>query len=219
LVSPDEPVHVIAQPQQFVSRAGRKVDAALEAFHVDVRDLRAIDVGASTGGFTDCLLQRGAASVTAVDVGHGQLHWRIRDDDRVEVVERTNIRTVDGSTLGKPFDIIVSDLSFISLRTVRAQLAGLGTEDASWVLLIKPQFEAGRNRVGKKGIVRDANVRMDVVHEVIDAYGEIGLGCHGVIESPITGITGNVEYVAIFRRGTGTVTPDTIDALFDGKPQ
>jgi 23S rRNA (cytidine1920-2'-O)/16S rRNA (cytidine1409-2'-O)-methyltransferase len=215
MVSPDEPVHVVATADPFVSRAGRKLDAALDAFDADVQDLRAIDVGASTGGFTDCLLQRGAASVTAVDVGYGQMHWRIRGDARVEVVERTNIRTVDRSSLGEPFDIIVTDLSFISLRTVRTQLAALG-EEAIWILLIKPQFEAGPDRVGKKGIVRSADVRREVIHEVLDAYDDIGLGCRGIIESPITGTTGNVEYVAIFRRGRGTVTSDTIDAMFDG---
>jgi 23S rRNA (cytidine1920-2'-O)/16S rRNA (cytidine1409-2'-O)-methyltransferase len=215
MVSPDEPVHVVATADPFVSRAGRKLDAALDAFDADVQNLRAIDVGASTGGFTDCLLQRGAASVTAVDVGYGQMHWRIRGDARVEVVERTNIRTVDRSSLGEPFDIIVTDLSFISLRTVRTQLAALG-EEAIWILLIKPQFEAGPDRVGKKGIVRSADVRREVIHEVLDAYDDIGLGCRGIIESPITGTTGNVEYVAIFRRGRGTVTSDTIDAMFDG---
>jgi 23S rRNA (cytidine1920-2'-O)/16S rRNA (cytidine1409-2'-O)-methyltransferase len=215
MVSPDEPVHVVATADPFVSRAGRKLEAALDAFDADVQDLRTIDVGASTGGFTDCLLQRGAASVTAVDVGYGQMHWRIRGDARVEVVERTNIRTVERSSLGEPFDIIVADLSFISLRTVRTQLAALG-EEAIWILLIKPQFEAGPDRVGKKGIVRNADVRREVIHEVLDAYDDIGLGCRGIIESPITGTTGNVEYVAIFRRGRGTVTSDTIDAMFDG---
>jgi 23S rRNA (cytidine1920-2'-O)/16S rRNA (cytidine1409-2'-O)-methyltransferase len=219
MVSPDEPVHIVAGADPFVSRAGRKLEAALDAFATDVQDLRAIDVGASTGGFTDCLLQRGAASVTAVDVGYGQMHWRIRRDVRVEVVERTNIRTVDRSSFGEPFDMIVSDLSFISLRTVRTQLAALGGEEAIWILLIKPQFEAGPDRVGKKGIVRSADVRREVIREVLDAYDDIGLGCRGIIESPITGSTGNVEYVAIFRRGSGTVTSDTIDTMFDGATQ
>jgi 23S rRNA (cytidine1920-2'-O)/16S rRNA (cytidine1409-2'-O)-methyltransferase len=219
MVSSDEPVHIVAKADPFVSRAGRKLEAALDAFTTNVQDMRAIDVGASTGGFTDCLLQRGAATVTAVDVGYGQMHWRIRKDSRVELVERTNIRTVDRSSLGKPFDIIVSDLSFISLRTVSAQLAALGGEEAIWILLIKPQFEAGPGRVGKKGIVRSAEVRRAVIHEVLDAYDDIGLGCRGIIESPISGTTGNIEYVAVFVRGRGTVTSVTIDAMFDGKSQ
>lgn len=216
LVGPDEPVHLIANPEPFVSRAGRKLDAALESFGLDVRGARAIDVGASTGGFTDCLLQRGAASVTALDVGYGQMHWRIREDDRVEVIERTNIRTAEISIFGPAFDVVVSDLSFISLRTVSRQLAALGSDDTHWILLIKPQFEAGRDRVGKKGIVRDPKVRLDTVVAVLGAFEDLGLGCVGLIESPITGATGNVEYVAAFRRGHGTVSRETIDALFDG---
>ncbi len=202
-----------------MSRAGRKLDAALQAFNIDVKGARAIDVGASTGGFTDCLLQRGTLSVCALDVGHGQLHWRIRSDDRVTVVERTNIRTADPVSFGSPFEIIVSDLSFISLRTVRRQLADLGTQDSTWILLIKPQFEAGRSRVGRGGIVRDPAVRRDVLAEVLASFDEIGLGCVGLIESPITGTTGNVEYVACFRRGRGTVTSDTIESTLSGKSQ
>lgn len=217
MVSPDEPVHLVADPEPFVGRAGRKLDAALVAFSLDVDGLRAIDVGASTGGFTDCLLQRGAASVSAVDVGHGQLHWRIRSDDRVDVIERSNIRTADPAMFGPPFDLVVCDLSFISLRTVCGQLAALGTEDASWVLLIKPQFEAGRGRVGKGGIVRDPEIRKDIVHEVLEVFDVIGLGCTGIIESPVPGTTGNIEYVATFRRGHSTLPSDTIEAMFLGK--
>ena len=216
LVGSDEPMHLLSNPEPFVSRAGRKLDVAIEEFGVDVRGMRAIDVGASTGGFTDCLLQRGADSVTAVDVGHGQMHWRIRVDDRVEVIERTNIRTADPSLFGPKFDIIVTDLSFISLRTVSRQLSTLGAANSTWILLIKPQFEAGRDRVGKKGIVRDARVRSEVVRDVVAAFDSIGLGCMGIIESPIQGTTGNIEYVAMFRRGSGTVSSVTIDALFDG---
>ncbi len=216
-MAPEEPVHLVANPEPFVSRAGRKLRAALDAFDVDVRGVSAIDVGASTGGFTDCLLQRGAATVCALDVGHGQLHWRIRSDERVTVIEHTNIRTTDSATIGSPFDLIVSDLSFISLRTVRQQLADLGEQDATWILLIKPQFEAGRSRIGKGGIVRDPSVRGEVLTEVLASFDEIGLGCVGLIESPITGATGNVEYVACFRRGGGTVTSDTIESTLSGK--
>lgn len=217
MVSQDEPVHLVAEPEPFVGRGGRKLDAALDAFNLDVEGLRAIDVGASTGGFTDCLLQRGVASVSAVDVGHGQMHWRIRSDDRVDVIERTNIRTADPVTFGPPFDVVVCDVSFISLRTVSEQLAALGTERASWVLLIKPQFEAGRDRVGKGGIVRDPEIRRDVLHDVLQALDAIGLGCNGIIESPISGTKGNIEYIAIFTRGHGTLPSDTIETIFRGK--
>ncbi len=216
MVAPDEPIHLVADPEPFVSRAGRKLDAALEAFHIDVTGLRCVDVGASTGGFTDCLLQRDAVSVTAVDVGYGQMHWKIRSDSRVDVVERTNIRTADIAALGAPFDVVVSDLSFISLRMVSGQLIALGSDGATWVLLVKPQFEAGRDRVGKGGIVRDPDVRRDVVKSVVETFARQRIGCIGLIRSPITGSTGNVEYVAAFRRGSGTVTDDMIDDVVDG---
>lgn len=215
-MSKDDPVNLLAVPQRFVSRAGQKLDVALGVFAIPIDSLRTIDVGASTGGFTDCLLQRGAASVTAVDVGYGQMHWKIRSDERVEVIERTNIRTAETSVFGAPFDIVVSDLSFISLTTVKQQLSDLGSETAHWVLLIKPQFEAGRGRVGKGGVVRDSQVRIDVLAKVLTAFDEIGLGCTGLIESPITGATGNVEYVAHFQRRSSSVTPDTIEAVLAG---
>ncbi len=177
---------------------------------------RAIDVGASTGGFTDCLLQRGAASVVALDVGYGQLHWRIRNDPAVTVVERTNVRHVDMEAIGAPFDIVVADLSFISLRTVATNLEALGSEHADWVLLIKPQFEAGKGNVGRGGIVRDGHVRYDVVHDVVEHYATIGLGCVGLVTSPITGASGNTEYVAWFTRGPGTVGDDEIATMTRG---
>ena len=216
LVSPSDAVHLLAKPEPFVSRAGKKLDAALASFAIPVTGRRAIDVGASTGGFTDCLLQRGIASVVALDVGYGQLHWRVRNEPTVEVVERTNIRYADVDAIGAPFDLIVADLSFISLTTVSSALCALGGEDADWVLLIKPQFEAGRDRVGKGGIVRDATVRYDVVHGVTSHFHAAGLGLQGVIVSPITGATGNIEYVAWFSRQPGTVHDDVIAQLTKG---
>ncbi len=157
--------------------------------------------------------------MTAVDVGHGQMHWRIRSDPRVTVWERMNIRTADLPSLGPPFDVVVCDVSFISLRTIRAQLAELGTDEGAWMLLIKPQFEAGRSRVDKGGIVRDPLVRRDVLNDVVVAFAEIGLGCLGLIESPITGASGNVEYIALFKRVSGTVTSDLIEAISVGTVQ
>jgi 23S rRNA (cytidine1920-2'-O)/16S rRNA (cytidine1409-2'-O)-methyltransferase len=216
LVSPADAVHLVARPERFVSRAGKKLDAALDTFGVPIDGKRAIDVGASTGGFTDCLLQRGIASVVALDVGYGQLHWRIRNDANVEVIERTNIRHADATDIGAPFDLIVADLSFISLTTVSNALNSLGGDEADWILLVKPQFEAGRDRVGKGGIVRDATVRYDAVHDVVAHFDSIGLGLCGVIESPITGATGNIEYVAWFRRQRSTVHDDVIAGLTKG---
>lgn len=216
MVSPQDAVHVVGLPEPFVSRSGRKLDAALEAFNVDVTEVNALDVGASTGGFTDCLLQRGAHHVLALDVGHGQLSWKIRNDPRVGVVERTNIRTADVAAVGGPFDVVVADLSFISLRTAASSLLAMGTEETDWVLLIKPQFEAGRDRVGKGGIVRDSVVRYDVLGKVLRHFAGIGMVCRGLITSPITGMGGNIEYLAWFTRGTGSVADEHIEKLIEG---
>jgi 23S rRNA (cytidine1920-2'-O)/16S rRNA (cytidine1409-2'-O)-methyltransferase len=216
MVSPQDSVHLSGSPEPFVSRAGRKLDAALVAFPVAISGRRAIDVGASTGGFTDCLLQRGIGHVVALDVGYGQMHWRIRNEPAVTVVERTNIRHVDPESVGAPFDVIVADLSFISLITVAASLDAIGGDEADWILLIKPQFEAGRERVGRGGIVRDTHVRYDVVRTVISHFNGIGIGCLGLIESPIKGTMGNTEYVAWFSRQTGTVHDIDIAAVTEG---
>lgn len=213
MVSPDDPVSLTGPTRQWVSRAGEKLDGALTAFGIDVTGLRAIDVGASTGGFTDCLLQRGASTVTAMDVGYGQLHWRIRSDERVTVIERTNVRTAEPGDLGAPFDLVVADLSFISLASLATQLAALGGDAAIWVLLIKPQFEAGRDAVGKGGIVRDPAARATAIESAIVALDSAGIGCQSLTVSSITGTTGNVEYVAEFRRLPRTVGPDEIEAM------
>ena len=200
-------VSITEADHKFVSRGGVKLEGALEAFSVDVSDARAIDVGASTGGFTDCLLQKGAASVVALDVGYGQLHWKLRSDKRVTVVERTNIRHADAVGLGAPFDVVVADLSFISLRTVASALVALGHHPTDYILLVKPQFEAGRPDVGKGGIVRDDAVRIAAVHDTIDGLAEEGLGAIDLVASPIRGAKGNKEVVGRFRLGAATVGP------------
>jgi 23S rRNA (cytidine1920-2'-O)/16S rRNA (cytidine1409-2'-O)-methyltransferase len=218
MVAPDEPVHLVAAPEPFVSRAGRKLDGALDVFAVDVSGVRAVDVGASTGGFTDCLLQRGARSVTAIDVGYGQLHWKIRSDDRVTIVERLNVREADPDALGGPFDLVVADLSFISLSTVAGALASLGSDDAAWVLLIKPQFEAGRDRVQRGGLVTDPSVRRDVLSRVLADLERVGLGCQGLAVSSIAGTKGNVEFVGLFTRQPRTVGEDRIATVSEEHP-
>lgn len=210
MVAADEALHLARAPEPFVSRAGRKLAAALVAFPITTQGVRAVDVGASTGGFTDCLLHNGVLHVTAVDVGYGQMHWRIRNDPRVDVVERTNIRTSTPAQFGVPFDLVVADLSFISLRTVGEVLVGLGADDADWLLLIKPQFEAGRDAVGKGGIVRDVSVRHAAIRSVVSFFSDLGLSCHGLIQSPITGATGNVEYVAWLRRDNNGLDTDEL---------
>jgi 23S rRNA (cytidine1920-2'-O)/16S rRNA (cytidine1409-2'-O)-methyltransferase len=195
MVDAEVSIRLEAPARPFVSRGGEKLAGALERFGLDVTGRRCIDVGASTGGFTDCLLQRGAASVSAVDVGYGQLAWSLVTDDRVTVVDRTNIRHADPADLGAPFDLIVADLSFISLRTVASALAALGREGSEYVLLVKPQFEVGRANVGRGGIVRDLDAVRRAVGAVLDSLEEVGIGVIAAVPSPITGAKGNQEYL------------------------
>jgi 23S rRNA (cytidine1920-2'-O)/16S rRNA (cytidine1409-2'-O)-methyltransferase len=196
LVGADEPVELVGPPPRFVGRGGEKLDAALERFDVDVQGKRVLDAGASTGGFTDCLLQRGARSVAAVDVGYGQLHERLRADPRVEVHERTDIRSFEA----EPFEVVVADLSFISLRTVAPALVRLTAPGGDLVVLVKPQFEAGRVEASKgRGVIRDPAVRQQALEAVRSAMGEAGAAMIDVMESPLRGAEGNVEFLAHLR--------------------
>jgi 23S rRNA (cytidine1920-2'-O)/16S rRNA (cytidine1409-2'-O)-methyltransferase len=184
-----------------VSRGGDKLVAGLDGFGIDVIGVRALDAGASTGGFTDCLLQRGAREVVAVDVGYGQLHERLRADERVDVRERTNIRSLDAGAIGGPVDLVVADLSFISLRTVAPALLACAAPGADLVLLVKPQFEAGRAEASRgRGVIRDADVRARVLEEVIGALTGLGAAIMGTMESPLTGADGNVELLLHARK-------------------
>ena len=200
LVAPGEAVLVQPPPARYVSRGGEKLAAALDAFPVPVAGADALDAGASTGGFTDCLLQRGAAAVTAVDVGRGQLDHRLRTDPRVTVVEGANLRRVDLDALGRPdrpFPLLVADLSFISLRVVASALVGLGRPGADMVVLVKPQFEAGRVEAARgSGVVRDPAVWRRVLGEVDVAFDAAGAVMMGVVVSPLLGARGNVEFLA-----------------------
>jgi len=199
--------------KRFVSRGGLKLEAALAAFAIDVSDRRAIDVGASTGGFTDCLLASGAATVVAVDVGYGQLAWSLRNDPRVTVIERTNFRHADPAALGGPFDVVVADLSFISLQTVAAQLAAVGTAGTDYVLLVKPQFEVGKDDVGKGGIVKDAALHARAISGAAEALARHGVGTVGAVASPVTGAKGNREFLIWARRGPGAIGPKEIEEV------
>ncbi|MDH4229834.1 MAG: TlyA family RNA methyltransferase [Nitrospirota bacterium] len=195
----------VAAPEPFVGRGGKKLAAALDAFGVDPAGRHCLDAGASTGGFTDCLLQRGAARVIAVDVGYGQLDSRIATDLRVVVMDRTNVRHLGPDQLPPPLpDLIVGDLSFISLTVVLPTLCGLlaSTAGSEMVLLVKPQFEVGPRHVGKGGIVREPAQRERAVAEVSVAAEAMGLVCTGRIESPITGAKGNVEFLIHLQRAT-----------------
>jgi len=194
LVAPGEPLELLGPRARFVGRGGEKLDAALERFAVDVRGVRALDAGASTGGFTDCLLQRGAAEVVAVDVGHGQLHPAIRADPRVDVRERCNVRHLTAAAIGGSVDLVAADLSFISLTAVLPALLAVAAPAAPMVLLVKPQFEAGRAEVSRgQGVIRDPAVRDAVRVGIDDALREGGATIMDWMESPLRGADGNVE--------------------------
>lgn len=196
LVAAGEAIEIAAPPSRYVGRGGFKLEAALSEFSVDVGGTRAFDAGASTGGFTDCLLQHGAASVVALDVGHGQLHERLRADDRVHVMERWNVRSVTPDDIGGPVDIVVADLSFISLRTVASALLGVCRPGASLVMLVKPQFEAGRHEVSRgRGVITDPLVWRAAIDGVRTAFGALGATTMGEMTSPIRGAEGNTEFL------------------------
>ena len=195
-VAPGDALVIDGPPARFVGRGADKLDHALHAFGTDVRGLRALDVGASTGGFTDCLLQRGADHVVALDVGHGQLHERLRADPRVTNLERHNVRHVDVDQIGGPVDIVVGDLSFISLRLVVPTLTRLCQPGSPMVLLVKPQFEAGRQEVDRgRGIITDPSIHERVRVEIDEALVAAGCAVVDWTDSPITGADGNREFL------------------------
>lgn len=203
LVAPGDAVLVTGPPRRFVSRGGEKLLAALETFTISVEGVVAVDAGASTGGFTDCLLQLGARHVISVDVGHGQMHPNIRNDARVRVLEKFNVRHLDSTTLGESVDIVVADLSFISLRSVIPALVSVLHDGGQLILLIKPQFEVGRKEVSRgKGIVTDPDLQESACAEVVAACEKEGIEVVGVIPSPILGQEGNREFLLYgVRRG------------------
>jgi 23S rRNA (cytidine1920-2'-O)/16S rRNA (cytidine1409-2'-O)-methyltransferase len=195
LVPEDAEVRILGDVPPYVSRGGLKLEAALREFNVDVSRTTALDVGASTGGFTDCLLQHGAVKVYAVDVGYGQLAWKLRQDPRVVTIERVNIRDMSPMLVAELVDIAVIDVSFISLEKVIPAILKCMKPDSELVALIKPQFEVGRENVGKGGIVRDEAARNAAAKRVEDFIRSLGLEVKGIIQSPITGQDGNVEFL------------------------
>ena len=198
-VSPEERVEVDTSSKKYVSRGGLKLEAALDAFVIDPRGKRCIDVGASSGGFTDCLLQRGAASVVAVDSGSGQMAESLRRDSRVVTVENYNARYMKGEDVGGDFELAVMDVSFISATYIIGALRGVLAAGADFVLLVKPQFEVGRASLGKGGIVKDEKARLSALKKVVDFAGENGFSVLGSIKSPITGGDGNTEFLVHFK--------------------
>jgi 23S rRNA (cytidine1920-2'-O)/16S rRNA (cytidine1409-2'-O)-methyltransferase len=199
----------------YVSRGGHKLAGALAAFGplgFQVAGRRCLDAGASTGGFTDVLLRAGAREVLAVDVGYGQLAWSLRQDDRVIVHDRTNIRDLTLDVIGSPVDVVVGDLSFISLQLVLDALLGVCADDADLALMVKPQFEVGKDRVGKGGVVRDPELRAEAVSSVATAAADRGWGARAVTTSPLPGPSGNVEFFLWLRRGDAVIGADQIAA-------
>lgn len=194
-ISENADIRILGEQMRYVGRGGLKLEAALKEFSIDAQGAAALDVGASTGGFTDCLLQHGAVKVYAVDVGYGQLAWKLRQDPRVVLIERTNIREIAPSLIPEPVDIAVVDVSFISLEKAVPSVIRFLKPGAVLIALIKPQFEVGKGQVGKGGIVRDETARSKAVEKVTMFISRLGLDVKGVVPSPITGQEGNVEYL------------------------
>lgn len=187
----------------YVSRGGLKLEKAMKCFPIDLSDKVCMDIGASTGGFTDCMLQNGAKKVFAVDVGYGQLAWKLRCDERVVNLERTNVRHLTAQMVGESIDFISVDVSFISLTLVLPVAKTYLRDKAEMVCLIKPQFEAGRENVGKKGVVRDKKIHIDVVNKIISFAKEIGFSVKGLTFSPVKGPEGNIEYLIFLKNESG----------------
>ncbi len=203
----------IRRDKDYVGRGGYKLKGALDDFGLKVKGSWALDIGSSTGGFTDCLLQHGAVGVVALDVGYGQLDWMLRTDSRVNVIERTNFRYAIPEELGAPFDLIVADLSFISLVTVVYQLRAMGNKSTDYILLVKPQFEVGRDEVGNGGIVRDPVLHATAVEKVATALEEQGIGLTRAVPSALRGAKGNIEFFVWGRSGERTFMKQDIDAM------
>jgi 23S rRNA (cytidine1920-2'-O)/16S rRNA (cytidine1409-2'-O)-methyltransferase len=201
MVAAEKALRVKGQAMPFVGRGGLKLAKALDVFSIDLAGMVVLDIGASTGGFTDCALQNGAARVYAVDVGYGQLDWKLRQDPRVVVKEKTNARYLTYDMIGEKVDFVTIDVSFISLDKILPVLPEFFVAQGSGVALVKPQFEAGREHVGKKGVVRDSRVHVDVLGRILGLLPEMGLTARGLTWSPIKGPEGNIEYLLWFGQG------------------
>jgi 23S rRNA (cytidine1920-2'-O)/16S rRNA (cytidine1409-2'-O)-methyltransferase len=212
----------VTQPDtgpDYVSRGAHKLAGALDSFGVDVAGRWALDAGASTGGFCDVLLRRGVSGVIAVDVGYGQLAWPIRSDDRVVIMERTNVRELTADALPYQPDLVVADLSFISLATVLPALHSVAAPSADFLLMVKPQFEVGKERVGSGGVVREPALRTTAVRRIADVAHEMGLGTAGVVASPLPGPSGNVEYFLHLRGGAERLADEDLQRAIQEGPQ
>jgi 23S rRNA (cytidine1920-2'-O)/16S rRNA (cytidine1409-2'-O)-methyltransferase len=220
VVDRDTPVTIVESAgRQWASRGAHKLIGALDGLGVDPAGMRCLDAGASTGGFTDVLLERGAAQVVAVDVGYGQLVWRLRSDERVVVHDRTNVRTLAPDVIGGPVHLTVADLSFISLRAVLPALARCTQEQGTVLPMVKPQFEVGRERLGPGGVVRDPALRLAALRDVTAAARAMGLRLVGAVASPLPGPSGNVEFFLCLRRGALDAGDDALVAAVEAGPE
>lgn len=211
MVKPDAKITLLGKRMPFVSRGGYKLDKSLKVFPINLEGKVVADLGASTGGFTDCALQHGAVKVYAVDVGYGQLAWKLRQDPRVVNMERTNVRFLEADSLGELVDAITIDVAFISLDKVLPSAYKILKPDGFVIALIKPQFEAGREKVGKKGVVRDPSVHLEVIEKVVNMARELGFVPLGLDFSPIRGPEGNIEYLFYMgKQGEDAITPEKI---------
>lgn len=213
----EKDVEIRGEQLKYVSRGGLKLEKAMQDFPITLTDKVTMDIGASTGGFTDCMLQNGAKKVYAVDVGYGQFAWKLRSDERVVNMERTNIRYVTPDDIGEPIDFASIDVSFISLKLVLPAAYNLLSPDGEIVALIKPQFEAGKGQVGKKGVVRDKNIHFDVIRSVLDFATENGFKLLGLSYSPIKGPEGNIEYLAYIKKSDESerISDEEISAIVE----
>ncbi len=216
MVKPEAQITLIGKKMPFVSRGGYKLDKALKVFPISLEGKTMADLGASTGGFTDCALQNGAAKVFALDVGYGQLAWKLRNDPRVVNMERTNVRFLEEDSLGEKVDVVTIDVAFISLDKVLPAAYKILKDDGVLVALIKPQFEAGREKIGKKGVVRDKAVHLEVIRHVLAFARDIGFVPLGLSYSPIKGPEGNIEYLLYLgKQGTDTVPDNLPEAVVE----
>ncbi|MGN9164134.1 TlyA family RNA methyltransferase [Tissierellaceae bacterium HCP3S3_D8] len=215
-IDEDADIYIKDNPLIYVGRGGLKLEKAIEEFQIDLKDSITMDIGASTGGFTDCMLKNGASKVYAVDVGYGQLDWSLRSDSRVIVMERTNIRNVEQNDIEDRLDFISIDVSFISLNLVLPVAKSLLKENGEIVALIKPQFEAGRDKVGKKGIVRDREIHVEVLQDIMNISEDLGLGVNSMSFSPVTGAKGNIEFlIHLVNNAESRYAHNMIGALVD----
>lgn len=219
-VNPETSIKLAGVRDDFVSRGGHKLAGALDAFPgIKPTGKICLDAGASTGGFTDVLLKRGVAKVIAVDVGYGQLAWELRSDPRVQVLDRTNVRHITPAIIGASVDLIVADLSFISLTMVIPALKSVSSDSTDYLVMVKPQFEVGREKLGAGGVVRDVQLRKQAVLDVANSAFELGLGCLGVCASPLPGPAGNVEYFLWLKVGAPVLNDEIIDDAIARGPQ